>query len=105
MTKRSTAAGYCPRYSSNSVISPPHIATSFPVFIQTQRNGSQNPSDSDLARCLEDMLRSPGQAPVYLVIDALDECPDSSDTPSPRENVLKLVEDLVNLRLEICGYV
>jgi len=45
------------------------------------------------------MLRSPGQAPVYLVIDALDECPDSSSTPSPRENLLKLVEDLVNLGL------
>jgi hypothetical protein len=56
-------------------------------------------------RCLEEMLRSPGQAPVYLVIDALDECPDSSYTPSPRENVLKLVEVLVNLglpNLRIC---
>jgi hypothetical protein len=71
----------------------------------TQRDGSQSPSDSDLARCLEDMLRSPGQAPVYLVVDAIDECPNSFDTPSPRENVLKLVEDLVNLRirnLRIC---
>jgi hypothetical protein len=65
----------------------------------TQRGGPRSPSDSDLAQCLEDMLRSPGQAPVYLVIDALDECPNSSDTPSPRENVLKLVEHLVNLRL------
>jgi hypothetical protein len=71
----------------------------------TQRNGSQSPSDSDLAQCLEDMLRSPGQAPVYLVIDALDECPNSSYTPSPREHVLKLVEVLVNLglpNLRIC---
>jgi hypothetical protein len=66
----------------------------------TQHNGSQSPSDSDLAQCLEDMLHSPGQAPVYLVIDALDECPNSFDTPSPRENVLKLVEHLVNLRLQ-----
>jgi hypothetical protein len=68
-------------------------------------DGSQSPSDSDLARCLEDMLRLPGQAPVYLVIDALDECPNSSSTPSPRENVLKLVEDLVDLglpNLRIC---
>jgi hypothetical protein len=65
----------------------------------TQRGGSQSPSDSDLVRCLERMLRSPGQAPVFLVIDGLDECPDSSGTPSPRENVLKLVEYLVNLRL------
>ena len=65
-----------------------------------QRNSSHSPSDNDLARCLEDMLRFPGQAPVYLVIDALDECPNSFDTPSPRENVLNLVEQLVNLRLQ-----
>jgi hypothetical protein len=39
-----------------------------------------------------------GEAPVHLIIDALDECPDSN-TPSPRENVLKLVENLVNLHL------
>jgi uncharacterized protein YehS (DUF1456 family) len=65
----------------------------------THDDGSQTPSDRDLARCLGAMLRSPGQAPVFLVIDALDECPDSSDTPSPRENVLKLVKDLANLRL------
>jgi hypothetical protein len=65
-----------------------------------QRRGLQSPSDSDLARCLEDMLCSPGQAPVYLVIDALDECPDSSDTPSPCEDVLELVKHLVNLKLQ-----
>jgi hypothetical protein len=62
------------------------------------REGSQTPSDSDLIRCLEDMLRSQGEAPVHLIVDALDECPDS-DTPSPRENVLNLVENLVNLHL------
>ena len=45
------------------------------------------------------MLRASGQAPVYLVLDALDECPDSSGTPSPREEVLYLVKDLVNLHL------
>jgi hypothetical protein len=65
----------------------------------TQGDGSRTPSDSDLARCLGAMLRSPGQVPVYLVIDALDKCPDSSGTPSPRENVLELVEHLANLRL------
>ena len=40
--------------------------------------------------------------PVYLVIDALDECPnDSSDLPSrsPRGKVLGVVAELVNLRL------
>jgi hypothetical protein len=41
----------------------------------------------------------PGQAPVYLILDALDECPNTSDTPTPREKVLRLVEDLVDLQL------
>jgi hypothetical protein len=45
------------------------------------------------------MLNSPGQAPVYLVFDALDECPNSSGIPSSRENVLNLVQDLVDLQL------
>jgi hypothetical protein len=41
---------------------------------------------------------------VYLIMDALDECPSSSSLPSPREKVLELVEELVlsqlpNLRL------
>lgn len=63
------------------------------------RNGAQDPEDSALVECLKEMLCAPGQAPVYLVLDALDECPNSSNTPSPREEVLILVEDLVNLHL------
>ena len=46
-----------------------------------------------------DMLKLPGQAPVYLIVDALDECPNTSSLPSPRENVLKFVEELIDLRL------
>jgi len=40
-----------------------------------------------------------GQGPIYIIIDALDECPDISGTPSAREEVLELVDDLVNLNL------
>ncbi len=41
---------------------------------------------------------------MYLIIDALDECPITSSLPSPREKVLKLVEGLIepqipNLRI------
>jgi hypothetical protein len=60
---------------------------------------SQNPSDDTLVRCLTNLLKLPGQAPVYLIIDGLDECPDTSDNPSPRERVLKLLEELVNSKL------
>ena len=68
-------------------------------FYLDHGNGSQHPSDSALVRCLMNVLKLPGQAPVYLIIDALDECPNTSSLPSPRENVLKLVEDLIESRL------
>jgi hypothetical protein len=45
------------------------------------------------------VLELPGQAPVYLIVDALDECPNTSSLPSPRENVLKLLEELIDSRL------
>ena len=51
------------------------------------------------------MLTLPDQRPVYLVIDALDECPGTSGTPSPREQVLDLMKELVKLsspNLRLC---
>jgi hypothetical protein len=62
-------------------------------------NGSQRPSDSTLLRCLIEIVKLPGQAPVYLIVDALDECPNTSSMPSPREKVLKLMEELIDLQL------
>ena len=69
------------------------------------RRGSRPASDKELLDCLKEMLNCPGQAPVHITIDALDECPTTNDLPTPRENVLELVEELVNLRihhLRIC---
>ena len=62
-------------------------------------NGAHQPSDSALMQCLKEMLTLPNQGPVYLIMDALDECPDTSDVPSAREQVLDLVKDLVGLQL------
>ena len=62
-------------------------------------NGARQPSDRALTQCLKEMLTLPNQGPVYLILDALDECPDTSDVPSAREQVLDLVKDLVGLRL------
>ena len=45
------------------------------------------------------MLTLPDQPPTYLIIDALDESPNSPGIPSPREKVLQLVEELVGLSL------
>jgi len=41
---------------------------------------------------------------MYIIIDAVDECPTTPGIPSPREKVLNLVEDLVNSNpdLRIC---
>ena len=63
------------------------------------RTGAQKPSEDELIQCLKDMLALPDQQPVYLVIDALDESPDTSGMPSPREQVLDLVKELVDLAL------
>jgi hypothetical protein len=41
------------------------------------------------------MVELPGQIPVFIIIDALDECPNTIGTPSAREEVLDFVEDLV----------
>jgi hypothetical protein len=75
------------------------------TFYSTHRDGAQSPSDNELAECLKSLLKLPGQAPVYLIVDALDECPDASDLSSPRENVLLLLEDLIDSKftnLRIC---
>ena len=58
------------------------------------RKGSERPSDAALARCLKTILELPGQLPIFITIDALDECPNTTGTPSPREEVLDFVEDL-----------
>jgi hypothetical protein len=68
------------------------------TFYSTHRDGARSPSDDELIRCLKDLLDLPGQAPIFLIIDALDECPNTS-LPSPREEVLVLLEDLIDSSL------
>jgi len=45
------------------------------------------------------MLFVAAQQPIYIIVDALDECPDMSGMPTPREAVLNLLKDLVNMHL------
>jgi hypothetical protein len=59
------------------------------------RDGSAQPSEAALRQCLRNMLELPGQVPIYIVVDAVDECPNTTGTPSPREIVLEFLEDLV----------
>ena len=62
-------------------------------------HGIRKPDIDALKICMTDMLSLPGQAPIYIIVDALDECPNFSGTPSAREEVLDLIEELVNLNL------
>ena len=59
----------------------------------------KQPSEDALKQCLKEMLTLPGQHPVYIVIDALDECSNTSGMPSPREQVLVFLKGLVELSL------
>jgi len=61
--------------------------------------GTRKPTCGALIRCLKDMLSLPGQRQIYFIVDGLDECPNNSGTPSAREEVLELIEDLVGLNL------
>ena len=68
-------------------------------------DGAKQPSNDTLTRCLKEMLTLPDQCPIYLIMDALDECSNISEIPSPRNRVLQLVKELVNLhvpKLHIC---
>jgi len=68
-------------------------------FHSTHQDGTQQPDIETLTQCLEDTLRTPEDVPIYLIIDALDECPTTTGMPSPRDEVLSLVEKLVNMNL------
>ena len=61
--------------------------------------GTQKPSDETLAKCLTEMVSLPVQGPIYIIVDALDECPNNSGLPTPREEVLDLIDNLVGLHL------
>lgn len=65
----------------------------------TGNRGTQKPTGTVLTKCLKDMVSLPGQNQVYIVIDAIDECANSPGVPSPREEVLEILEKLVKLRL------
>ena len=69
------------------------------TFYSEHDNGSRQPSDNALIGCLKRILKHSGQAPVYVIIDALDECPNTFGMPTPREKVLKFVKELVDLKL------
>jgi len=61
--------------------------------------GVHKPNDRAMIESLKEMLAIEGQGPTYIILDAVDECPITSSVPSPREEVLELVDELVGLHL------
>jgi hypothetical protein len=71
----------------------------------THHGGSEQPSTDALQQCLEDILTIAGQVPIYLVIDAIDECPNIHGATSSRAKVLEHLKKVVKLRrpnLRLC---
>jgi hypothetical protein len=67
--------------------------------------GSKQPSEYALRECFTKMLIVPDQGPIYLVFDAIDECPNNTGTPSARQDVLSLVKwlsELPSSRPSVC---
>ena len=70
----------------------------YELYSSNQR-GVRQPDDRAMVKCLKDMLTLEEQGPIYIIMDALDECPITSTVPSPREEVLDFVDELVGLHL------
>ena len=69
------------------------------TFYSTHHNGGQSPSDEALLLCLVDLVKLPRPTPIYLIVDGLDESPNTSTQLFHRKRVLSFLEDIVNAQL------
>jgi hypothetical protein len=63
--------------------------------------GSQQPNNHSLTECLKKMIQLPRQPMIYIIVDALDECPNSGILNTAREKVLELLRSSWNRTLQI----
>ncbi len=68
------------------------------ALYSAHNKGSEQPSEYALKECLKSMLKLRNREPIFIIIDAVDECPNSTGTPSPREKVLELFKWLSSLQ-------
>ena len=61
--------------------------------------GSQQPDNETLIETLKQILRLSDSLMRCIIVDAIDECPNTSGFPTAREEILDLLEDLVRLGL------
>ena len=69
------------------------------IYLDNNPRNVRKPDIDELKNCMVDMLSLPAQPPIYIIVDALDECPNFPGRPSAREEVLELIEELVDLKL------
>ena len=81
-----------------STLSGPHCDI-LSRYYSDHGHGARQPNDDTLTKCLKEMLTLPDQRPIYLIIDALDECSNRSGIPSSRDRVLLLLKELVDLHV------
>jgi len=80
-------------------------ATSNPCYqiifdiYSVNHEGSHKPNNKALIEALKKILRLPDAPMRCIVMDGIDECPNTSGCPTAREEVLDLLEDLVGLSL------
>jgi hypothetical protein len=73
----------------------------------SHRNGSEPPSENELARLLKGFPGLQTQYNIYIIIDGVDKCPNTGATgaKSARRKVLEFLEDLARSRypnLHLC---
>jgi len=66
----------------------------------SHNRGVLKPNDRAMIECLVEMHTLEAQYPTYTIMDAIGECPLLSSVPSPREDVLELVDELVRAHLQ-----
>ena len=69
------------------------------TFHSTHRDGAQSPRDEELIRCLVNLVKLPGP-PVYLIVDGLDESPNTSTQSFRHRQVLSFLDDLAKAQLQ-----
>jgi hypothetical protein len=97
MKKNKMSATLSPLSSSSFLHIRSLVVTLSTVFYSAHGKGTQQPSNGILVDRLKEML-TVIQDPIFIVMDALDECPESG-LPTARETVLNFVKDLVRLQL------
>ena len=75
-TSRSkTAMAYSPPSFCSFLPNRILVTATSPSYIQTIVAASESSPLARSRKCLKDMLSLPGQGPIYIIVDGLDECP------------------------------